>query len=222
MEHNRADDDNIDEEDDSYERNGPETPTPMSREQRIQAYTPLSVPPPLFSTNCEQSQREGNSVRKAASVKGQPAHTLHHKHALPQPSPSERNFKPHLRDMVSAARSRGHLPPAIEEQTRARVKTSPAQRSTRYASSSARSNVSGATVDSKRSVFSTPGRDEMERKKALVEDDEGPFAGARTVQDLNARRRQISGMTGDDEEGGGRGSRKRRQGCGMGERCCVM
>ncbi|KAG9190850.1 hypothetical protein G6011_08938 [Alternaria panax] len=38
------------------------------------------------------------------------------------------------------------------------------------------SQFSGGTVSSKRSVFSTSGRDEMERKKALVEDDEALIA----------------------------------------------
>ncbi|KAF2850167.1 hypothetical protein T440DRAFT_115861 [Plenodomus tracheiphilus IPT5] len=216
--------DDIDEEDDSCERNFPETPTPMSREQRSQAYTPLGTPPPLFAMKREQSQHSNDAVHKTPSPKGQPTHALHHKHTLPHPSPSERNFKPHLRDMVSAARNREHCPAAIDEQTTPPVKTPPVQHPKRHASSSARSTISGGTAESRRSVFSTPGRDELERKKALVEIDEGPFARAVSVQDLDARRRQVSGKSDESEERGERGGGKRmwRKGCGMGEKCCVM
>ncbi|KAL5116453.1 hypothetical protein ACEQ8H_005689 [Pleosporales sp. CAS-2024a] len=59
-------------------------------------------------------------------------------------------------------------------------------------SRSSESGGSHHTVASKRSVFSTPGRDELERKKALVEADEGPFARATSVLDLDGERRMTT------------------------------
>jgi hypothetical protein len=66
----------------------------------------------------------------------------------------------------------------------------------------------------------------MERKKALVEVDEGPFAKVVSVAELNERRRVISGETeaGDrdrnqkEEDGKEKGHRL----CGMGVACTVM
>jgi hypothetical protein len=105
----------------------------------------------------------------------------------------------------------------------------------RHISISGTSNISGGTATSKKSVFSTPGRDELERKKALVEADEGPFARVVSVADLNASRRVISGEMPMETEGGGKGVRERMskkvdegkekvrsRGCGMGEVCAVM
>ncbi|KAI8936614.1 hypothetical protein NX059_007013 [Plenodomus lindquistii] len=207
--------DDIDEETENYGR-APETPTPMSREQRLQAYTPLSAPSPLFPVEKNHSSDGAGPARP----KGQPTHELHDKHHLPQHSPSERNFKPHLRDLVSAARTRENFPTTIDEQTTAPVKTGSPRHPTRQVSCSARSTVSGGTAESRRSVFSTPGRDEMERKKALVEIDEGPFAKAVNVQDLDVRRRQVSGKS--DESKDREKKRVWRQGCGMSGRCCVM
>jgi hypothetical protein len=90
----------------------------------------------------------------------------------------------------------------------------------RQISVSAQSNVSGGTVASKRSIFSTPGRDELERKKALVEQDEGPFAKAVSMNDLTERRRVASGgPLGDDE---GKKEQKSRRFCGMEVGCSVM
>ena len=87
-------------------------------------------------------------------------------------------------------------------------------------------------------MFATPGRDELERKKALVEADEGPFAGVRSVQALWRERRGVSGESGESrgkgdgrggEGGEGRGRRGKRWGCfgeeergGKEGRCAVM
>lgn len=84
----------------------------------------------------------------------------------------------------------------------------------RHASVSRRSETSGASVASKHSIFSTPGRDEMERKKPIVEEDEGPFANAKSVQDLEQTRRRVNEGTRDEEE------KDERRMCGM--RCAVM
>jgi hypothetical protein len=83
---------------------------------------------------------------------------------------------------------------------------------------SATSNItalSQATAASKHSVFSTPGRDELERKKALVEEDEGPFGRVKSMVDLEGERRRVrSGKVGE-------GELKKERGCGL-ERCVVM
>jgi hypothetical protein len=83
---------------------------------------------------------------------------------------------------------------------------------------SGHSNITALSTASRNSVFSTPGRDELERKKALVEPDQGPFAGATSMADLDEERRRISGLKGIDE-GGNKGRRTIRV-CGVG--CCVM
>ena len=85
----------------------------------------------------------------------------------------------------------------------------------RQTSASRRSETSGASVASRHTVFSTPGRDEMERKKPIVEEDEGPFGRVKSVKELEADRRKVSGRTTDDVE---KGDGKRL--CGM--RCAVM
>ncbi|KAH6875664.1 hypothetical protein BKA58DRAFT_399843 [Alternaria rosae] len=98
-----------------------------------------------------------------------------------------------------------------------------------HVSPSESSYVSGGTVTSKRSVFSTPGRDELERKKAVVETDDGPFAKAVSMADLDERRRVVSeeGARGtqtiEDLEAEGRPKRKKEsRTCGMGIGCNVM
>ncbi|KAF1829011.1 hypothetical protein BDW02DRAFT_574364 [Decorospora gaudefroyi] len=84
------------------------------------------------------------------------------------------------------------------------------------------SGISNRSAGSKHSVFSTPGRDELERKKALVEADQGPFGRAVSVADLNAKRRVISG--GGEEGVGRKVDATEREGCacGLGGRCAVM
>lgn len=62
-------------------------------------------------------------------------------------------------------------------------------------------------------MFLTPGRDELERKKALVEVDDGPFARAVSMQDLEARRMMVA-------EGKEAKRKERNWGCGSG--CSVM
>jgi hypothetical protein len=134
------------------ENEAPDTPTPMTREQKRHAYVPL-----------------GEGIRLAAmpslsrllpAVPGLPA--------SPPPQIPPPHLSPPLRISVSGT--------------------------------SARSTAS------KHSIFSTPGRDELERKKAMIEDDEGPFARAKSMIDLKEERRKVS--TG---KGKGKG----------GKRCCV-
>ncbi|EOA90100.1 hypothetical protein ACJQWK_07861 [Exserohilum turcicum] len=89
----------------------------------------------------------------------------------------------------------------------------------RHTSSSRISSASAGTSVSRRSVFSTPGRDELERKKALVEADDGPFGTVASMADLEERRRGIGSRVGfvnkelhdGGEEDGGNGRRKKKK-----------
>jgi hypothetical protein len=64
----------------------------------------------------------------------------------------------------------------------------------------------------------------MERKKALVEVDEGPFGRATSMADLDEERRAVSSGEvgkGEDDREGTKGRTRRRRLCG-GVRCLVM
>jgi len=135
--------------------------------------------------------------------------------------------------------------PLREEDIRARMHLAPPQQTTespprkpmleaagnvaRHVSPSEGSCVSGGTATSKRSVFSTPGRDELERKKAIVETDDGPFAKAVSMADLNERRRVVSdegaqGVPRSEDLEAESMQKKKKEGrtCGMGVGCNVM
>lgn len=90
------------------------------------------------------------------------------------------------------------------------------------------SHFSGGTVSSKRSVFSTPGRDELERKMALIHDDDGPFANAVSMADLDERRRVVSEQrAGDDRRAAileveSSQKKKKNRACKLGVGCNVM
>jgi hypothetical protein len=107
------------------EQNPPDTPTPMSREQKRDAYVPLSAQPSILAP-----------VRNPIVITG--------------PKSKESN---------------------------------------KHASITAFSTLS---VASKHSIFSTPGRDELERKKVVVEADEGPFGRVKSVSDLDEARKKVS------------------------------
>lgn len=206
----------------------PDTPTPVTREQQQQAYAPLQIRRPFAEANKEGEPAEGrgtharladymrnakgqqrsgasSSLDENSKVEGEGAGSEPAKRAVPS--------VPHI---VSAMAGHGDssqkLSPfsAAQRQTQKEKEKEPA----RHASVSRRSEASGASVASKHSIFSTPGRDEMERKKPIVEEDEGPFASAKCVQDLEQTRRKVSEGTRDGE-----GKAERRL-CGM--RCVVM
>jgi hypothetical protein len=123
-------------------------------------------------------------------------------------------------EQVDPAQESNHLTlpyPHQHAQAPLRKPVPPSTDIARHISVSAKSNISGGTATSKHSVFSTPGRDELERKKAKVEPDEGPFGRAVSVSDLNERRRVVSGGS----VGGKKENRVHRV-CGMGVGCSVM
>ncbi len=84
----------------------------------------------------------------------------------------------------------------------------------RPATVTAKANPSAAPSPTANGIFRTPGRDELERKKALVEADEGPFAGVQNVAALAKERREVSGESSEGQGGEGeRKEKKRRWGC---------
>ncbi|KAH7082188.1 hypothetical protein FB567DRAFT_551170 [Paraphoma chrysanthemicola] len=154
----------------------PDTPTPMTREQKRRAYIPLGAPlRPIPNT--------------------------------PAPTPTSALPSPPT-DTTTLPDAPQHPVPPIPRKT---IPVRPAQVQNRV-SVSAWSKASALSTTSKNSVFSTPGRDEMERKKALVERDEGPFARVQSVMDLDEERRRIS-------SGGGGGERRKGKGTGLNVKC---
>lgn len=184
------------------EHDCPDTPTPMTQAQKRQAYTPLGATPPTPSFLDEQAQ---SPAQRHPSIP--------HRASPPHVHSSERTYKPRPNILTAQAKSREYHDHSLPQPVPLHAG--------RHVSVSAQSNVSGGTVASRRSVFSTPGRDELERKKALVEVDEGPFARATSVKDLDRRRRRVSIVEGVEERGDWR---KRGQGrsCGLRRGCAVM
>ncbi|KAJ4319520.1 hypothetical protein N0V94_003855 [Neodidymelliopsis sp. IMI 364377] len=196
----------------------PDTPSPVPREQRSQAYAPLQIRKSFAGMNMgddEPAASHGTHVRIAdymRKMKGaRVARSL---------SPTKEQRKLHVLEPMArvAEPSRSHIVQAMQEQTDAgsgvNGKTSPRKEPTRHTSVSRRSETSGASVVSKHSIFSTPGRDELERKKPIVEEDEGPFAKATNMQDLEQRRRKVSETTKDESD------KEMKRMCGL--KCVVM
>ncbi|KAF1919149.1 hypothetical protein BDU57DRAFT_512077 [Ampelomyces quisqualis] len=188
--------------DEDYDQEPPLTPTPMTREQKRHAYTPLSAhdqPPPRGPITNTPSPRGPASNNPAAAQA--PAR------AINNATGTNRSKQ----DCVSAAvsaRSAPRFSPSCLDAPK-RVSTS----------------LSASSALSKYSVFSTPGRDELERKKALVEDDEGPFGRMKSVGDLVGERERVrsAGRTseaGGKENGARMRMKMRLRGCGVG--CVVM
>ncbi|OAK99582.1 hypothetical protein IQ06DRAFT_378395 [Phaeosphaeriaceae sp. SRC1lsM3a] len=204
--HNSSgDDDDDDDDDEEVTTSCPDTPTPMTLEQKRHAYHPLvnspphnpahplSLPPPVFIPTNASTNASTNSSTPPTSP---------NRPAPPLPRRSS------LRLSVSAT---SHITAASKTSVH-----------------TAASKTSIHTVASKHSIFSTPGRDELERKKALVEADEGPFGQATSVADLAEERRRVSGGSRsskrkeakkkDGGEGGGGKDRRGKGVDGEGER----
>ncbi|KAF3040706.1 hypothetical protein E8E12_006327 [Didymella heteroderae] len=184
----------------------PDTPSPETREQQRQAYAPLQVRRPFAEANGEGEPVGGRGTHARIAdymrkTKGQQHRDGTSKNADGETSrpageegreePTKRVVPaiPHIVSAMAKPSDSGQtLSPfsAAQGQAQKEKEKEPA----RHASVSRRSETSGASVASKHSIFSTPGRDEMERKKPIVEEDEGPFANAKSVQDLEQRRRR--------------------------------
>ncbi|KAJ4333603.1 hypothetical protein N0V95_009384 [Ascochyta clinopodiicola] len=201
----------------------PDTPSPVTREQQRQAYAPLQIKRPFaaqertdsgkiegYGTHLriadymrkmkEQRSSRSTSPKKDAQNLQAPAAPLNVQH------PPNLHI---VQAMAQQAQSRSQFPSSFSA-----AQKQDGKEPVRHVSDSRRSEKSGASVASKHSIFSTPGRDEMERKKPIVEEDEGPFAEATNMQDLEQRRRRVS----ETEKEDGQDGTKRI--CGL--RCVVM
>ncbi|XPS81480.1 hypothetical protein M3J09_013414 [Ascochyta lentis] len=202
----------------------PDTPSPVTREQQRQAYAPLQIRRPFAAQEGGEDVKTegyGTHVRIADYMR-----KMRQQRSSRSASPKKETKKP----QVPASPSRTAEPSALhivqamaQPNAQSQIQTlSPFSRAqkqaekepARHTSVSRRSEASGASVASKHSIFSTPGRDEMERKKPIVEEDEGPFAKATSMQDLEQRRRRVSEV---EKEGHDEGKKRI---CGM--RCVVM
>ncbi|KAF2029353.1 hypothetical protein EK21DRAFT_113080 [Setomelanomma holmii] len=161
----------------------PDTPTPMTHEQKRQAYTPLGALRPLRSPPTAPPSHPDSTIPPHTTTPIPPLSGAQHQ---AQPAPQLQSSHP-----------------------RKPTPNHPANRM----SISAWSKGSALSAASKHSIFSTPGRDELERKKALVEVDGGPFARVQSMMDLDEERRRISS---------GGGTEKGKSGFGIKCGCVIM
>ncbi|KAF2621257.1 hypothetical protein BU25DRAFT_463860 [Macroventuria anomochaeta] len=199
----------------------PDTPSPIPHEQQREAYAPLQVRRPFAESNSEGEPVAGHDthpriadymrkmMQQQQGARSKPGEI--NRSQVEVPEPVKRVVgppAPHIvQAMVQPDNPSQTLSPFFAAQRQAQKEPA------RHISVSRRSEASGASVASKHSIFSTPGRDEMERKKPIVEEDEGPFATATSMQDLEQRRRRVSEGS---KDGDGIGKRV----CGM--KCVVM
>lgn len=197
-----------------------DTPSPVSRQQKKEAYTPLQVRRLFEELNSEGEPATGQTrvadyMHKVKTQ--QPSFILTPTGTPPEkieaPQPVKRTVTPVAH--IVQAMAEAHTVLQDGESSSSRQGQLQIREPNRQTSASRRSETSGASVASRHTVFSTPGRDEMERKKPIVEEDEGPFGRVKSVKELEADRRKVSGRTTDDVE---KGDGKRL--CGM--RCAVM
>lgn len=191
--------------DDQYEveedHKRPDTPTPVSRSQQRTAYVPLGAPASFF-------KREEKGVLERLHARAQHPTEIFGTMAANGPTPlAPQNPSLAVKSDTPSSRHPAYSVPSFPISPQAINKAVPRKPiplpgPDKHVRVSAQSNLSGGTVASKRSIFNTPGRDELERKKALVEPDEGPFARATTVADLRERRRRISEGTVEEKKKG--------------------
>lgn len=200
----------------------PDTPSPVTREQQRQAYAPLRIRQPSAASGDDEPAkvaghgthvRIADYMRKMRDSKGGRSSSPKKDAQNEQVPASTARFPgpqvPHIVQAMAQPMDQSQiLSPFSKAQKQA-------EQPARHTSVSRRSEASGASVASKHSIFSTPGRDELERKKPIVEEDEGPFAKATSVQDLAQRRRRVSEV---DKEG----DNEVRKGRLCGLKCVVM
>lgn len=206
----------------------PDTPTPMTASQRRFAYLPLGTPTPAISS---QSASEPRSRTHTAPPRTKSApilasnrnrHTSTSRTRNPQPShtwktqgqhgtrvaqPNHPNPEANVAPKLSRSHQHLHILSAPTAPQRTKTPGPPPTVPLARKPLSATSNISIHTAHSHshRSVFSTLGRDELERKKAVVEEDEGPFGAAGSVAELDGARRSVGSGGGGGGMCGGRG-----------------
>ncbi|KAH8708563.1 hypothetical protein GQ44DRAFT_777080 [Phaeosphaeriaceae sp. PMI808] len=184
--------------DDKYQC--PDTPTPMTHEQKRQAYVPLGAP--TYATNSVVQAMFPHLPTQLSCVRGSSPPSQHKTRLHPQ-------IYPYLAQQHHAQGSPLPIPPHLQLHNKPTPNSLPSNR----ISISADSHDTVISTGSRHSIFSTPGRDELERKKALVEADEGPFARAISMMDLRDERRWISDGAVEERSG-------KKMGCGA--MCLVM
>ncbi|KAH7382214.1 hypothetical protein BKA66DRAFT_441799 [Pyrenochaeta sp. MPI-SDFR-AT-0127] len=180
------------------EQKRPDTPTPISRSQQRSAYVPLGAPAGLFVQN-ENEKLEGVYARSRQSRK---TFRTARAHKAISSAPPTLGAQPEPLSLQRPTYRRPEFSISPQATSMAVLrKPVPLSGPGKHISVSGQSNLSGGTIASKHSIFSTPGRDELERNKALVEPDQGPFSRATTMADLQERRRRISEGTLKEQKG---------------------
>lgn len=208
---------------DSEKWDAPDTPSPVSREQKRQVYAPLRVHRPVTGANNAEEPVVGHGThariadymrKMQTQPRGGKAKASEPEHEAAQRTGSVKRTVAPIPHIVQAMAPSNSASPTLSPFSAAQRRIQRDPEPARHTSVSRRSEASGASVASKHSIFSTPGRDELERKKPIIEEDEGPFARATTVQDLEQKRRKVSEGTRDGEE------EKAKRFCGL--KCLVM
>lgn len=220
---------------DEYDEEPPLTPTPMTREQRRHAYTPLSVHRHSMARKPVAKSLTMEGPASGIDNVGSERTAVDNSNTIIPPIPPITTTNPIPTHNTSTAHSTTATsigpphntntarptaassdPIATLDRDRISLITHPTTRlSTSFSASS------------KHSIFSTPGRDELERKKALIEEDEGPFGRVKSMGDLVGERERVgsAGKSGGERRGKLRGrieglKGKMGRGCGVG--CVVM
>ena len=209
----------------------PDTPTPMTASQKRFAYVPLGTPTPAVHSQSASKPRSRTNAApprtKSAPilVSDRNRHTSNVGLGKPQPIHTAQTLNPHgpravqhNESKVSSKTSHSHQSLHIIQQPNQSSAPAPVTQRARAPAPaptvplprkplSATSNISIHTAHSHRSVFSTLGRDELERKKACVEEDEGPFGAAKSVAELDEKKQSIKSGKDGGEKGGMCGGR---------------
>jgi hypothetical protein len=211
---------------DSDYSNPPDTPSPVSPDQQNEAYAPLQVRRSFAGSDTLSNDpaagqlthvRIADYMRKTRNQKTAKNHSNRPERTEPRvPVPVEIVAGPvpsHAHEVLQQKKGEEIVEQAPAQKGSPKKET-PKKEPAHRTSVSRRSEASCASMASKHSIFSTPGRDEMERKKPIAEEDEGPFAKATNMKDLEQRRRKVSKA--EDDEGSG----KEKRMCGT--KCLVM
>ncbi len=224
--------------------NYPDTPTPIPRSQKRSAFLPLQSPPsPILrnrqkesperlytsrtSRDSPRNSRTGSMNSRTPRYSTFPMNTVQNHHQARKNSlHNSPNFPTQAAPPYATYNRRRQKSLPLSPPTRNVSFNGPNKHTSvpvpsRNASLSARSHLSTATAASHRTIFSTPGRDEMERKKTIVELDEGPFGRVTTVADLRKERNAIMGIKKKDKKE--KSATRKVHICGLGlGRCSVM
>ncbi|KAG9377552.1 hypothetical protein PtrSN002B_010330 [Pyrenophora tritici-repentis] len=183
----------------------PDTPTPLTNWQKRSAYLDLGTPTPPSVTNSKGSAKpkaSSSSLRKvAAPVPLLPVRPVHPMQETTQEEADKerKDLEDEIAQFSRESSAQG-IPMELQRFKRSgedaavitknAYKLQPHQARRPYLSRVPA--TTSTTMVRERPVFSIPGRDEYERKKITLEADDGPFAQAISMHDLNRSRRIIN------------------------------